>query len=181
MSKLYKFFCTSVLLTSGFFSKGIIKKDIDYSEYLGKGYEVPSNFGTVISNHSTPLDSTIMGFLYDTIMVSKSAYWDVPIIGWAITLLETIYVDRGDPQSKQKTIDLIKLTQSWYLEGKSNKILGIFPEGTTTNNTALLSFKQGAFISLTPVKPLVFLIKSKYISPTYDCVGFLELFILICL
>ena len=71
-------------------------------------------------------------------------------------------------------------TQQDFLEGKSSKRLGIFPEGTTTNNKCLLPFKQGAFYGLSPVKPIVLKVTSKYISPTYDCVGFLELALLLC-
>lgn len=72
-------------------------------------------------------------------------------------------------------IEDIKRVQHNKLEGKSDFALGIFPEGTTTNGSVLLPFKPGAFYSKTAIKPLVFQVAGKYVSPTYDCVGFLEL------
>jgi 1-acyl-sn-glycerol-3-phosphate acyltransferase len=65
------------------------------------------------------------------------------------------------------------------LEGKSEFSLGIFPEGTTTNGQVLLKFKPGAFMSKTPVKAYLFKVSSKYVRPTYDCVGFGELLTLL--
>lgn len=153
---------------------------MDYSEYLGKNYSENEKFGTVVCNHSSFIDSTILGHLYESKMVSKAAFRDVPIIGRGAELLETIFVDRSDPNSKHNTIEEITKTQKEFIEGKSTKRLGIFPEGTTTNGSCLLAFKPGAFISLTPVKPIVLQISSKYMAPTWDCTGFTELFILLC-
>jgi len=93
IKNLYQFFCDATLLTSGVFGKGIIKKTIDYSEYLGKGYSLSEEYGTVVCNHSTPLDTTIMGHLYECKMVSKAGLKSVPYVGRGAELLETIFVD----------------------------------------------------------------------------------------
>ena len=51
----------------------------------------------------------------------------------------------------------------------------IFPEGATTNGSCMLKFKKGAFASLRPVRPLVFIYKQHFtdkIMLTQDVVGF---------
>ena len=93
IKNLYQFFCDGVLLTSGLFGKGIVKKEIDYSEYLGNGYKKSEEYGTIVCNHSTPLDTTILGHLYNCKMVSKAGLKSVPIIGRGAELLETVFVD----------------------------------------------------------------------------------------
>jgi lysophosphatidylcholine acyltransferase/lyso-PAF acetyltransferase len=41
------------------------------------------------------------------------------------------------------------------MEGKVSGKLCIFPEGATSNGKYLLTFKKGAFASLTPLKPFI--------------------------
>lgn len=93
ISNVYKFFCKGILLTSGFFKLDIQKLNIDYTEFLGPNYLKNEEYGTVIANHSTLLDTTILGHLFDCKMVSKSAFKELPLIGRAAELLETIFVD----------------------------------------------------------------------------------------
>lgn len=57
--------------------------------------------------------------------------------------------------------------------------LGIFPEGTCTNGHCLLDFKSGAFKSLSPIQPYVFILKGKYIQPSWDVINFFDLFIVL--
>lgn len=103
-------FCWGILLTSGYFSVWIIKSDIDYSKYLGNGYQVPDNYGTIVANHSSLLDTVIIGYMYETKMVGKAAFKSIPLLGWAAELLGTIFVDWADPNSKHKTIEAIVKT-----------------------------------------------------------------------
>ena len=64
------------------------------------------------------------------------------------------------------------------MAGTNNNPLGIFPEGTATNGVNLLPFKKGAFISLTPIKPVIIKFTGPYFSPNYDSVDFLPNIIL---
>lgn len=139
----------------------------------------PKKFGAVVSNHTTPVDVIIMGSLFKPCMVAKSALRSVPFLGRTFDLLGTIYVDRSDPNSKHNTVESIMKQQKRCIEGESDYPVGIFPEGTTSNNEVLLPFKQGVFYSKTSVQPIVLKVNGKYLKPTYDCVGFMELVILI--
>ena len=77
---------------------------------------------------------------------------DLPILGRLIEFLQPVYVTREDPQSRQNTIkEIIRRTHSG---GEWPQIV-IFPEGTTTNGRALITFKPGAFIPAVPVQPVL--------------------------
>ena len=67
--------------------------------------------------------------------------------------LQSVFVDRNNPNSRKKTLDDIMKKQKDYMEGKPVMPFMIFPEATTTSGRHLLSFKRGAFFSLLPVKP----------------------------
>jgi len=58
-----------------------VKVDFDYSEFLGPNYEVPEKYSSVIANHSTPIDTHLMGFLESPHVVAKAAIRNVPWIG----------------------------------------------------------------------------------------------------
>lgn len=75
----------------------------------------------------------------------------MPLIGRGAELIESIFVDWKDPNSKHVTAEKIKKQQYDYFEGWSNRPVGIFPEGTCTNGKVLLPFKLGAFLNLLPV------------------------------
>jgi len=67
-------------------------------------------------------------------------------------LTQTVAVVRRDKASRQKVIDELKTrVQS---EGVWPQLI-LFPEGTTTNRQALITFKPGAFIPGMPVQPVV--------------------------
>ena len=56
-------------------------------------------------------------------------------------------------------------------------MLIIYPEGATTNGSCMLKFKKGAFASLRPVRPLVFIYQQYFsdkIMITQDVVGFVK-------
>lgn len=54
----------------------------------------------------------------------------------------------------------------------------VFAEGSTSNNTSLMEFKKGAFVSVLPVKPIVLRYEYDLMSNTYDIVPFLPLYIM---
>lgn len=45
--------------------------------------------------------------------------------------------------------------QKLGMDGKAKHIV-MYPEGTTSNGTCLLPFKEGAFITEFPVRPIVY-------------------------
>ena len=83
--------------------------------------------------------------------MAKAAVRKMPIFGRIAAALSTIFVDRKDPESKRKTARaIIERAQSaaWP------PVL-VFPEGTCTNGSALISFKVGAFLPEVAVQPVL--------------------------
>ncbi|XP_046397002.1 lysophosphatidylcholine acyltransferase isoform X2 [Ischnura elegans] len=105
----------------------------------------------VIAPHSTFLDAVIVYFTgYPSIIVRRESGLN-PFIGKLINYTQPIYVWRLDPESRQETIrEIVQRTTSsvnWP------QVL-IFPEGTCTNRTCLITFKHGAFCPGVPVQPV---------------------------
>ena len=104
----------------------------------------------VAAPHFSLLDAFVMLYLEMPCTVSKAAVAKLPIFGPAAVALQTIFVDRKDPQSKHKCVAAIR-------ERATNDVwppLLVFPEGTITNGQALISFKPGAFLPGVPVQPV---------------------------
>ena len=83
------------------------------------------------------------------------------IISELMKLAQPLYVYREDRDSRQKTI--AELKRRAQTGGLWPQFL-IFPEGTTTNREALISFKAGAFIPGMPVQPVVLRYPDEWVS-----------------
>ena len=53
----------------------------------------------------------------------------------------------------------------------------LFPETTTSNGSALLRFKRGAFIGLRTVRPVIARVTRRMVMPAYDAIEFVPLLI----
>uniref|UniRef100_A0A7N0UPN6 Phospholipid/glycerol acyltransferase domain-containing protein n=1 Tax=Kalanchoe fedtschenkoi TaxID=63787 RepID=A0A7N0UPN6_KALFE len=56
-------------------------------------------------------------------------------------------------------------------ENKDAPMMMLFPEGTTTNGDYLLPFKTGAFLSKTPVLPVILRYPYQRLSPAWDSIS----------
>ncbi|KAG8437778.1 hypothetical protein GDO86_008472 [Hymenochirus boettgeri] len=84
--------------------------------------------------------------------VSKAENISVPIFGRILKALQPVLVYRADPDSRKNTISEIKKRTT--SKGEWPQVL-IFPEGTCTNRSCLISFKPGAFLPGVPVQPIL--------------------------
>ena len=66
--------------------------------------------------------------------------------------VQVLYVDRENTKNREETLNNISQRIKDFEENKNEVPITLFPEGTTTNGTALLEFKKGAFIHLKPIK-----------------------------
>ncbi|KAI2655830.1 Lysophosphatidylcholine acyltransferase 1 [Labeo rohita] len=69
-----------------------------------------------------------------------------------IKYIRPVFVSRSDQDSRRKTVEEIK--RRAHSGGAWPQIM-IFPEGTCTNRSCLITFKPGAFIPAVPVQPVV--------------------------
>ena len=105
----------------------------------------------VAAPHTTFLDAFVflaLGYSADIpSIVSRSTNIKIPIVGYIFRLMQPILVTREDDTKKESTIDEIKRRASSANEWPQ---VFIFPEGTTTNGSCLISFKNGKHLLLRP-------------------------------
>merc|ERR1712023_318097 len=94
-----------------------------------------------VAPHRSLLDVFFFTFAYAPTAISKAAVRKLPVFGRAAVAMQTIFVDRRSSDSKKAALDALKqraADSSWP------PVL-VFPEGTCTNASCLVTFKQGAF------------------------------------
>ncbi|XP_016105290.1 lysophosphatidylcholine acyltransferase 1-like [Sinocyclocheilus grahami] len=84
-----------------------------------------------------------------------------------IRYIRPVFVSRSDQDSRRQTVEEIKRRAH---SGEWPQIM-IFPEGTCTNRTCLITFKPGAFIPAVPVQPVVIRYPNKLDTITWTWQG----------
>jgi hypothetical protein len=80
-----------------------------------------------------------------------------------LPVLQIIPVDRVDPASRHHAAGHIRRRA---IDNKWPHVM-LFPEGTTTNGKAIISFKTGAFSPGLPVQPMIIRYPHKYVNPCW--------------
>ena len=93
----------------------------------------------LISNHRSYADIPILAGLSPVVFLAKADVATWPIIGFAARKARTVFVDRKDPQSREKS----RVTLRQRLE-EGFSIL-VFSEGTTSARGTLAPLKPGMF------------------------------------
>ncbi len=92
------------------------------------------------ANHTSQVDILAISALHGNWRwVSKREIFRIPFLGWAMKLIGTPSVRRGDKESGQK---VLAHCRRWLDRGVS---ILMFPEGTRSEDGALQPFKPGAF------------------------------------
>jgi 1-acyl-sn-glycerol-3-phosphate acyltransferase len=129
----------------------------DMLRILGIGLQVhgqPPLAGPVllVANHLSWLDILVLHAARHCRFVSKSEVRHWPLIGTLATGGGTLYIER------EKRRDAMRVVHHMARSLKAGDIVAIFPEGTTTDGTALLPFHanliQAAISAGAPVQPV---------------------------
>ncbi|TSL82618.1 Lysophosphatidylcholine acyltransferase 1 [Bagarius yarrelli] len=104
-----------------------------------------------LAPHSSYFDAIPVTMTMASI-VMKAESKDIPLWGTLIKYIRPVFVSRSDQDSRRKTVEEIK--RRARSQGVWPQIM-IFPEGTCTNRSCLITFKPGAFIPAVPVQPVV--------------------------
>ena len=123
----------------------------------------------VVINHVSWLDILVMLAAQPVCFVSKSEVRHWPVIGWLATNAGTLYIERT------KARDALRVIHQIAESLKAGHLIGIFPEGTTSDGKSLLPFHanlmQAAIASGSPVQPVALRFLeangSLSMSPTY--------------
>ncbi|XP_006140194.2 lysophosphatidylcholine acyltransferase 1 [Tupaia chinensis] len=120
-----------------------------------------------LAPHSSYFDAIPVTMTMSSI-VMKAESRDIPIWGTLIRYIRPVFVSRSDQDSRRKTVEEIK--RRAQSQGKWPQIM-IFPEGTCTNRTCLITFKPGAFIPGVPIQPVVLRYPNKLDTITWTWQG----------
>uniref|UniRef100_A0A670YW37 Lysophosphatidylcholine acyltransferase 2 n=1 Tax=Pseudonaja textilis TaxID=8673 RepID=A0A670YW37_PSETE len=123
----------------------------------------------VVAPHSSFFDSIVCAVAGLPSVVSKEENIWVPIFGRFIDALQPVLVSRNDPDSRKHTIH--EITKRATSEEQWPQVM-IFPEGTCTNRSCLITFKPGAFIPGVPVQPVVIRYPNKLDTVTWTWQGY---------
>ncbi|KRY20848.1 Lysophosphatidylcholine acyltransferase 1, partial [Trichinella patagoniensis] len=106
-----------------------------------------------------------------------------PSVVELLSLTKPILVDRNEKGSRSSAAHELKQRANLVFNGAKNNgmqwpQIAIFPEGTCTNRSQLISFKPGAFMTQLPVQPVCLRWPNKYdfISWTWEGTAPLKLF-----
>ncbi|XP_017565812.1 lysophosphatidylcholine acyltransferase 1 [Pygocentrus nattereri] len=117
--------------------------------------------------HSSYFDAIPVTMTMATI-VMKAESKDIPLWGTLIKYIRPVFVSRSDQDSRRKTVEEIK--RRAQSGGEWPQIM-IFPEGTCTNRSCLITFKPGAFIPAVPIQPVVIRYPNKLDTITWTWQG----------
>jgi len=100
-----------------------------------------------LANHLSWIDILTIAGATGSAFVAKGELARVPVIGWLCTLNRTIFVSREDRLGVAAQIARLReaLGEGWAVT--------IFPEGTTSDGSALLPFKPTLLAALDPPPP----------------------------
>ncbi|XP_076264127.1 lysophosphatidylcholine acyltransferase isoform X1 [Rhynchophorus ferrugineus] len=121
-----------------------------------------------LAPHSSFVDSVAMVYLGGPSIVAKGETASIPFFGKLINYTQPIYVWRDDPESRQKSVKEIISRATSKMDWP--QIL-IFPEGTCTNRSCLISFKNGAFYPGVPIQPVCIRYPNKLDTVTWTWEG----------
>jgi len=109
----------------------------------------------VVSNHLGPVEPIVLAVMTGGMPVSKLENASLPLFGALAKAFLPIFVDRTNSNSRQLVKDEIEFRAKSVMIGDFRTPVFLFPEGTTTNGTSVITFKSGAFNPRLPVQPVV--------------------------
>lgn len=95
--------------------------------------------GMLVGNHSSWIDIFVANAVQPVRFVAKSDIRKWPLIGTLVTSVGTLYVERGNRHAISAT------NQEVSRAAQNGDLVGLYPEGTTTDGTYLLPFKSNLF------------------------------------
>lgn len=113
---------------------------------------IPAAPALLVANHVSWLDIFVINALAPAAFVCKAEVRAWPLIGWLCERTETVFMPRGSRSAAKQTSEIValRLRQGWRV--------AVFPEGTTSDGSAILPFHgallQGAIDAGCRVLPL---------------------------
>jgi len=93
----------------------------------------------LIANHISWLDIYALSSVRCTIFVGKRELRDWPVLGWLIAGVGTVFIERGSRRAVHRVAEAMR---ERFQRGQ---LIGLFPEGTTSDGRDVLPFHAGLF------------------------------------
>jgi lyso-ornithine lipid O-acyltransferase len=90
----------------------------------------------MVANHTSWLDIVVISSFLPAVFVARHELANWPIFGWLAKLQRSIFVNRDRRQDVHKTISCIADALT------AGEVVGIFPEGTSTDGTDVYPFRS---------------------------------------
>ncbi|KAH9558725.1 hypothetical protein CY35_06G023000 [Sphagnum magellanicum] len=133
-----------------------------------KGKPAPRQEAPIlVSNHVTFADPLFIFFRHLPVIVTAHENLTMPVAGAIMKAMQVIAVNRDLPDSRRNASGAIKrkaMCNDW-------SHVMIFPEATTTNGKALVSFKAGAFTPGYAVQPMLMRYPHVHMDPSWVAEG----------
>ena len=99
----------------------------------------PPAGGLLVANHLSYVDILVLGAAQPMVFLSKSEVRDWPVIGPLTACAGTLFIRRGQRS------DVARFDEAFNAVINQGVILGIFPEGTSSNGHQVLPFHSSLF------------------------------------
>jgi 1-acyl-sn-glycerol-3-phosphate acyltransferase len=108
-------------------------------EVIVRGNPIESGGALLIANHVSWLDIFVLASVRATIFVGKSELRSWPVLGWLIAGVGTVFIERGSRRA------IHKVGAAMHERFERGQLIGLFPEGTTSDGTDVLPFHAALF------------------------------------
>lgn len=165
-----------------FISFGVFHIKTDKRSFSKKSPNTPpsANAYVTVANHLGYIDILVLFCKFHGSFVAKGELENTPVVGKLARALQCMFVRKG----QSLTTQLINRVQSTYqchvlretctgCPACQSKLV-IFPEGTTTNGTAMVPFRTGVFNAGVPVKPICIRFPYSHFNLSWETIRFRE-------
>jgi len=122
-----------------------------------------NNARIIVCNHLSFVEGMAIMAATGCAIVGKAEIASYPFVGYIALGLQSIFVDRSNPNSKHEVVDIIRQRST----NPAFPPVLIFPEGTTTNGDFVIQFQKGVFTAALPVLPVAVRTPHRYFSPSW--------------
>ncbi|CBJ25798.1 1-acyl-sn-glycerol-3-phosphate acyltransferase [Ectocarpus siliculosus] len=124
----------------------------------------------IVSNHVSPFEPFYLVSKTQATPVQRIEDSRAPIVGTIQKAMQIMFVDRANPASKKKCLQTIEERSD---PASTFPRVLVFPEGTCTNQRALITFKHGPFITGQNIQPVTvrYPRTDGHLDPSYPAVS----------
>lgn len=124
----------------------------------------------LVSTHHTVLDGLVWMSISSPRIFAEQSNFANPVGQAFSRALDMVLFDRSGHDSRSEARRLMSTAAKEAAEGRAHPIL-VFPTGTLTNSSSIISFKDGAFAPGQPVQPALLKYKFRHCDPTWTFTG----------